>query len=86
MFIQTYMLHDPNMGYGKDHGVIVKVLYKQLNTTHAKVCKKKKKSSSILNTKYITIMSVNFSIKEVLTNTTPMSTLVGHTHVSEILY
>ena len=48
--------------------------------------KKKKKSSNIMNTKYITIMSVNFSIKEVLTNTTPMSTLVGYTRVDEILY
>ena len=39
-----------------------------------------------MNTKYITIMSVNFSIKEVLTNTTPMSTLVGYIRVREILY
>ena len=78
------MLHDPNMGYGKDHGVIVKVLYKQLILHMPRYAKKK--SSNIMNTKYITIMSVNFSIKEVLTNTTPMSTLVGYTRVGEILY
>ena len=80
------MLHDPNMGYGKDHGVIVKVLYKQLILHMPRYAKKKKKSSNIMNTKYITIMSVNFSIKEVLTNTTPMSTLVGYIRVREILY
>ena len=82
------MLHDPNMGYGKDHGVIVKVLYKQLILHMPRYAKKikNKKSSNIMNTKYITIMSVNFSIKEVLTNTTPMSTLVRYTRVGEILY